>query len=195
MPQHHLVDPAKERKPGKMKFPTVNMNAYKGTVAEELKKLGKDAVVGMLEDMMLIREFEFMIKRYLFTIWPVQLFSYASNLPMIGSQKMRENAQQLEKAIGRIDGMLGIFKFFMDGGWLYENYKMNPIIELLSPQERVEFECDVRDVEYDKMIRDYITGIAIWFLKEDKIAPNYELEQVVNLEKNLWDDYNMTFDH
>ena len=45
------------------------------------------------------------------------------------------------------------------------------------------------------MIRDYITGIAIWFLKEDKIAPNYELEQVVNLEKNLWDDYNMTFDH
>jgi hypothetical protein len=136
-----------------------------------------------------------MIKRYLFTIWPVQLFSYASNLPMIGSQKMRENAQQLEKAIGRIDGMLGIFKFFMDGGWLYENYKMKPIIELLSPQERVEFECDVRDVEYDKMIRDYITGIAIWFLKEDKIAPNYELEQVVNLEKNLWDDYNMTFDH
>tara|TARA_B110000285_G_scaffold185620_1_gene210632 strand:+ start:1039 stop:1263 length:225 start_codon:yes stop_codon:yes gene_type:complete len=74
-----------------------------------------------------------MIKRYLFTIWPVQLFSYASNLPGIGSQKMRENAQQLEKAVGKIDGMLDIFKFFMDGGWLYENYKINPIIELLSP--------------------------------------------------------------
>jgi 2-oxoisovalerate dehydrogenase E1 component len=61
MPKVHIVDPAKERKPGKLKFPTVPLNAYKGTVAEELKSLGKDAVVGMLEDMMLIREFEFMI--------------------------------------------------------------------------------------------------------------------------------------
>ena len=61
MPKVHIVDPAEERKPGTLKFPKVPLNAYKGTVAEELKSLGKDAVVGMLEDMMLIREFEFMI--------------------------------------------------------------------------------------------------------------------------------------
>ena len=61
MPKVHIVDPTEERKPGKLKFPTVPLNAYKGTVADELKALGKDAVVGMLEDMMLIREFEFMI--------------------------------------------------------------------------------------------------------------------------------------
>ena len=61
MPKIHIVDPTEERKPGKLKFPTVPLNAYKGTVPEELKALGKDAVVGMLEDMMLIREFEFMI--------------------------------------------------------------------------------------------------------------------------------------
>ncbi|MDP6490652.1 MAG: thiamine pyrophosphate-dependent enzyme [Kiritimatiellia bacterium] len=61
MPKVHIVDPTEERKPGKLKFPTVPLNAYKGTVADELKSLGKDAVIGMLEDMMLIREFEFMI--------------------------------------------------------------------------------------------------------------------------------------
>jgi len=61
MPKIHIVDPTKERKPGKLKFPTVPLNAYKGTVPEELKALGNDAVIGMLEDMMLIREFEFMI--------------------------------------------------------------------------------------------------------------------------------------
>jgi 2-oxoisovalerate dehydrogenase E1 component len=61
MPKIHIVDPVEERKPGKLSFPTVPLNAYKGTVAGELKALGKDAVVGMLEDMMLIREFEFMI--------------------------------------------------------------------------------------------------------------------------------------
>ncbi|MBT3192582.1 MAG: dehydrogenase [Verrucomicrobia bacterium] len=61
MPKIHIVDPVEERKPGKLKFPTVPLNAYKRTVAEEAKTLGKDAIVGMLEDMMLIREFEFMI--------------------------------------------------------------------------------------------------------------------------------------
>ncbi len=61
MPKVHIVDPTEERKPGKLKFPSVPLNAYKGTVADEIKSLGKDAVVGMLEDMMLIREFEFMI--------------------------------------------------------------------------------------------------------------------------------------
>jgi 2-oxoisovalerate dehydrogenase E1 component len=61
MPKVHVVDPTKERKPGKLKFPSVPLNAYKGTVDDEIKSLGKDAVIGMLEDMMLIREFEFMI--------------------------------------------------------------------------------------------------------------------------------------
>ena len=63
--------------------------------------------------------------------------------------------------------MLGIFKFFMDGGWLYENSKFNQVIECLSPIEKVEFECDIRDVEYEKLVKDYIAGISIYFLKED----------------------------
>lgn len=63
--------------------------------------------------------------------------------------------------------MLGLFKFFMDGIWLYENSKFNAVIDCLSPEEKVEFECDIRDVEYEKLVKDYITGISIWFLKED----------------------------
>jgi len=61
MPKIQIVDPKQERKPGKLKFPAVELNSYKGTVAQEVKALGKEAVVGMLEDMMLIREFEFML--------------------------------------------------------------------------------------------------------------------------------------
>ena len=61
MPKHQIVDPFKERKPGKLKFPTVPLNAYNRSVAEEIENLGADALLGMLEDMMLIREFEFML--------------------------------------------------------------------------------------------------------------------------------------
>ncbi len=61
MPKIVIVDPNKERKPGMLAFPEVPLNQYKGTVAQEVKKLGKANVIGMLEDMMLIREFEFML--------------------------------------------------------------------------------------------------------------------------------------
>ena len=61
MPKVQIVDPNKERKPGELKFPTIPLNQYKRTVAEEAKALGKDALIGMYEDMLLIREFEFML--------------------------------------------------------------------------------------------------------------------------------------
>lgn len=34
---------------------------------------------------------------------------------------MREDAKKFNTIAMKIDGMLGIFKFFMDGGWLYLN--------------------------------------------------------------------------
>ena len=64
----------------------------------------------------------------------------------------------------------------MDGDWLYENFKFNPIIDLLSPEEKIEFECDIRNVEYAKLVKDYIYGISIYFLKEDHCAPSFEME-------------------
>ena len=89
---------------------------------------------------------------------------------------MRENALSLNKNMGKLDDMLGIFKFFMDGGWLYENNKYAHIFDKLSPLEKVEFESDIRDFSYEKLIEDYIKGISIWFLKEDKIAPAFNME-------------------
>jgi 2-oxoisovalerate dehydrogenase E1 component len=61
MPKHVVVDPNKERKSGILQFPEIPLNQYSKSVAQEAKKLGKPGVVGMLEDMLLIREFEFML--------------------------------------------------------------------------------------------------------------------------------------
>ncbi len=61
MPKNLMVDPAKERKPGALKFPKVPLNQYKTSLGDEIGTYGADAIVGMLEDMVLIREFEFML--------------------------------------------------------------------------------------------------------------------------------------
>ncbi len=61
MPKGMIVDPKKERAAGTLKFPRIPMCKYDTPVADEVKKLGGDALVGMLEDMILIREFETML--------------------------------------------------------------------------------------------------------------------------------------
>jgi len=61
MPKSVVVDPVKERKAGVLQFPEIPLNQYSKSVAQEVKRLGKAGVVGMLEDMLLIREFEFML--------------------------------------------------------------------------------------------------------------------------------------
>ncbi len=61
MPKTVIVDPKKERKAGVLQFPEVALNAYSKPLAQEVKTLGKAGVTGMLEDMLLIREFETML--------------------------------------------------------------------------------------------------------------------------------------
>jgi hypothetical protein len=47
--------------------------------------------------------------------------TYAANLPIIGSEKMKTKAATIDNLVKRLDGMLGIFKFFMDGTWIFES--------------------------------------------------------------------------
>jgi len=57
-----IVKPGEERKAGHIQSPKVPMNAYTGTVEQELKHYGKEALVGIFADMMYIREFESMLQ-------------------------------------------------------------------------------------------------------------------------------------
>lgn len=61
MPKALIVDPAKERKAAKLTAPEVLLNQYATPLASEIKSLGKETVLGVYEDMLLIREFESML--------------------------------------------------------------------------------------------------------------------------------------
>lgn len=56
-----IVDPAVVRKPGKITFPEIPVNAYKLDFAAEKKRYGADGLTNMLHDMLVIREFESML--------------------------------------------------------------------------------------------------------------------------------------
>ncbi len=61
MPKSIIVDPREHRKPAKLELPAIPLNAYAPDPRKEEKKYGREALVRMYHDMVLIREFETML--------------------------------------------------------------------------------------------------------------------------------------
>ncbi len=62
MPKSQIVEPSEERKAGSLPFAEIPLNQYQQDIAKEKEAYGADALVGMYEDMLLIREFESMLQ-------------------------------------------------------------------------------------------------------------------------------------
>ncbi len=63
MPKNQIVCPKETRKAGKITFKSIPINQYKSDYAKEEKKYGKERLVKMYYDMLIIREFETMINQ------------------------------------------------------------------------------------------------------------------------------------
>ena len=62
MPKSQIVEPAEERKAGSLSFAEIPLNQYQQDIEKEKETYGGEALVGMYEDMLLIREFESMLQ-------------------------------------------------------------------------------------------------------------------------------------
>ncbi len=62
MPKSQIVEPSKERKSGNISIAEIPLNQYQQDLAREKENYGAESLVGMYEDMLLIREFENMLQ-------------------------------------------------------------------------------------------------------------------------------------
>jgi 2-oxoisovalerate dehydrogenase E1 component len=62
MPKSQIVEPTKERQAGSIPFAEVPLNQYQNDLAKEKETYGEEALLGIYEDMLLIREFESMLQ-------------------------------------------------------------------------------------------------------------------------------------
>ncbi len=62
MPKSLSVDPKQVRKAGVLEIPDIPLNQYKQTLKQERKRYSDERLIGVLEDMMLIRQFETMLQ-------------------------------------------------------------------------------------------------------------------------------------
>lgn len=62
MPKIQIVDPRVERKKHTIQSPKIPLNAYAKPLAKELDQRGPETLIGVYEDMLMIREFETMLQ-------------------------------------------------------------------------------------------------------------------------------------
>lgn len=166
----------------------ITMGGYKeiGLKAFEFFKFNKGVFRAGVE--FIGNEKVFKLKQKVIRDLPVTLTGCVSQLPIVGSRKMKEQVKMLEKINSKIDGTLGIFDFFINGNWQYVNQNIYGALDRMSPEERIEFDCDCKNINWNSYIENYCKGIAIWFLGEDHVAPSEELSQLIRKNKFLGQD-------
>ena len=78
---------------------------------------------------------------------PIRAFSLLANLPF-ASPSFKKKVQTMQAGSKKIDEMLGIFEFFITGDWHYENKNIYSVLAKMSPEEREDFFCDVRQIDF-----------------------------------------------
>ena len=111
-------------------------------------------------------KFEFDFRKNIEEYIPIKLFQYFAKSPL-GSEKLQEKAANIEFLYRKLDGMLGIFKFFMDGTWVFESQKILNLLQEISFEEQHEFECDVRHIDFHTFLSHYADGIQIWCMGDE----------------------------
>ena len=61
MPKKQIIDPKKARKATEITFQSIPVNQYQSNFKKELKTHGKERLIRIYEDMLIIREFETML--------------------------------------------------------------------------------------------------------------------------------------
>lgn len=108
---------------------------------------------------------------YLKNDLPMMLLKAYYQIPFIGSDKMKLNLMQLQKIEKARDDLMHLFRFFIQGNWEFANENIYLVMKCMSPEEVVEFNSDCTSFEWMSFIRNYMQGIAIYALKEDKVEP------------------------
>ena len=63
--------------------------------------------------------------------------------------------------------VLDTMQYFYDGDWAFVNENIYKVINVLSEEEREEFNCDCKEIRWYDYISDFLKGTAIWALNED----------------------------
>ena len=80
------------------------------------------------------------------------------------------------------------FEPFEVGHWFYKNEKMNDLLRQMSPEEQIEFDCDVRNINWPEYLQSYCMGTQIYAVFQDNVKEHHGLTQILRKNKEPFED-------
>ena len=74
------------------------------------------------------------------------------SIPLVGNKKAHQNISKLYKLMKKLQEIRDKFEPFEIGHWFYKNEKMNELLSSMSLEEQVEFDCDVRNINWPEYL-------------------------------------------
>lgn len=77
------------------------------------------------------------------------------------------------------------YQFFIQGDWDYETQVAYDLLKHLPADQRNEFNIEIYELDWHQFVYKYISGLCVWCLKEQKISPEHNLEQLLSVNQML----------
>ena len=77
---------------------------------------------------------------------------------------------------------------FAEGEKKLSREEIRSQLQNLSPEEREEFDCDVRKINWENYLMTYANGLQIYCLGQDQVSSLHGLTQLLAKNKQLGDD-------
>ena len=104
------------------------------------------------------------LKLEYFSKLPVRLTNLYSKLPFVASKSLEKSTEKLMKVQNSFHEATKRLETFEVGDWKYVNQKSYILLNMLSEEERQEFDCDVRKIKWDEYLKIYANGLQIYCL-------------------------------
>ena len=111
---------------------------------------------------------------------PLKVLETYSKLPVVGNKKMRDQIKFASTISDKMFNMQSIFHHFITNSWVFETEQSAKLTDSLCPEERKIFYVDVNLIDWRKAIYAFSYGLRRFFMREDAIAPEKNLVQILS---------------
>eukprot|EP01094_Clydonella_sp_ATCC50884_P002152 TRINITY_DN11657_c0_g1_i1.p1 TRINITY_DN11657_c0_g1~~TRINITY_DN11657_c0_g1_i1.p1 ORF type:complete len:1182 (-),score=509.15 TRINITY_DN11657_c0_g1_i1:235-3780(-) len=118
---------------------------------------------------------------------PVVAFkAYANTL---GTEKQRKQAKTYESLSRRVGMIADNFEFFVNNEWIFDTANTYAIWEKMSPQEQIEFNFDMRQIDWEEYLLTFVYGMKTHILKEQTVYPLLDRSMPIALRRDFMGDF------
>ena len=102
---------------------------------------------------------------------PVELIGLAAKLPVIGSKKKREQAENFQRLIQKMKEAQSIFTHFAFTEYVYDCEASDDLWQVMSEADKKTFPFNARLINWERTLQGFQYGIRRFFLREDCLGP------------------------